>query len=188
MKTRIQQLIESKRNLHILYSYKDLDHHIQLVAAYIEEGVRAGEYTILIDNERIHLLIKNELQNRLNEEEMKYLHFINNFHFYYSTGSYHPATIEQYLTETVTPYVENQLLFRSWAHVEWATMDGPWHIIEDLERFVDHAVNELSFPLICAYKEESMPEHLQELLFKTHPLIIVNDELVQSEVYERECK
>lgn len=188
MRVTMQELIESKRNLHILYSYNGMDHYIETATTFIEDGIRAGESVILIDNERIFLLIQNELQNRLNKEQMQFLHFINNFHFYHSSGSYHPDAIEEYLTETVTPYVKKQLQFRSWAHVEWATMDGPYHLIKDVEKLADDAVNELSFPLICAYQEDSMPENLQQILYETHPLIMVNDELVLSEKYVKELQ
>ncbi|MDO7485051.1 hypothetical protein Q5O89_01985 [Peribacillus frigoritolerans] len=57
---------------------------------------------------------------------------------------------EEYFNKTVQPYVENKISFRSWAHVEWATLEEPLHIIEEFERTVDKAVNLLSFPLICA--------------------------------------
>lgn len=188
MKVTIQQLIDTKRNLHILYSYEEMDHYIETAATFIEDGIRAGEHVVLIDNERVYLLIQRALQNRLTEEQLTLLRFINNFHFYYSTGSYHPQTIEKYLVETVTPYVEQKLVFRAWAHVEWSTMEGPLHIIKDLEKFVDDAVNTLSFPLICAYQSKSMPQYLHDLLYETHPLIMENDELILSETYDQELQ
>ncbi|PID21071.1 hypothetical protein CSV61_11325 [Sporosarcina sp. P3] len=185
MNTTLQQSIERKRDLHILYSYKEIEDYIQTVATFIEDGIYAGEYTILIDNERIQLLVQHELRKRFSDEDMNYLHYINNFHFYYSTGSYHPATIEEYLLATLTPYVDQQLQFRLWAHVEWATIEGPLHVIRDVELSADKTVSKLSFPLICAYNEDRMPDHLKKLLVETHPFLLVNDELVLSELYEK---
>ena len=185
MKTALQQVIESKRNLHILYPYSGMDHYIQMVEIFIEEGIRAGEYIVLIENERIHLLIQQELQKRLGEEKMKHIHFINNFHFYYYTSSYQPAAMEEYLTAIVSPYMEKQQPLRTWAHVEWETMDTPLHVIKDFEKFVDDAISESNFPLVCAYKKENMPNHLQQALYQTHPLIMTENGLVPSELYER---
>ena len=60
-----------------------------------------------------------------------------------SSGSYHPPAFAEYFNKMVQPYVENKISFRSWAHVEWATMEEPLHLIEDFEKIVDGAVNEL---------------------------------------------
>jgi hypothetical protein len=119
---------------------------------------------------------------------MKLVHRINNFDFYYSSGSYHPPSIENYFNKMIQPYVENKISFRSWAHVEWATMQDPLHLIEDFEKIVDEAVNQLSFPLICAYKGERMPEYLKTILLETHPYILVEDDFIVSEQYRSSNK
>ncbi|WP_153732096.1 MEDS domain-containing protein [Sporosarcina obsidiansis] len=183
MKSNMQQLFERQRNTHVLYSYENLNKYVDQAVTYIEDGVKAGEYTIIIENERIYPLIQKELSKRITKEQMPFVHFVNNFHFYYSSGSYHPPAIVNYFEQTVQRYVENKLSFRSWAHVEWATMKGPLHIIKELEIIIDEAVNELSFPLICAYAKERMPDYLLTLLLETHPLVLINDELILSNQY-----
>jgi hypothetical protein len=62
-------------------------------------------------------------------------------------------------------------------------MKDPLHLIEDFEKIVDEAVNQLSFPLICAYKGERMPEYLKTILLETHPYILVEDDFIVSEQY-----
>ncbi|CAM3883263.1 hypothetical protein [Mesobacillus thioparans] len=62
-------------------------------------------------------------------------------------------------------------------------MKEPLSIIEDFERIVDGAVNQLFFPLICAYEGVKMPDHLRSILMETHPYVLVEDELVPSEQY-----
>lgn len=109
---------------------------------------------------------------------------MNNFDFYYSSGSYHPPAILDYFNQMVQPYVENDIPFRSWAHVEWATMKDPLHIIEDFERIVDEAVNSLSFPLICAYEGEKMPDHLIKILMETHPYVLKDEHFTVSVEYQ----
>ncbi|MCM3176810.1 hypothetical protein ACUXCC_004750 [Cytobacillus horneckiae] len=73
--------------------------------------------------------------------------------------------------------------FRFWAHVEWGTIEGPLKIVEKLEQIIDDAVNEMSFPLICAYKKERMPESLQNILLKTHPYVRTEDDFIISDQY-----
>ncbi|WP_430871324.1 hypothetical protein, partial [Escherichia coli] len=62
--------------------------------------------------------------------------------------------------------------------MEWATLEEPLHIIEEFERTVDEAVNQLSFPLICAYKSERMPDYLKTILLETHPYILKDDDII----------
>ncbi|MCM3186489.1 MEDS domain-containing protein [Priestia megaterium] len=184
MENKINQLFEDQRSVHVLYSYNEMEHYIKQVVNYIREGTLAGDYVILIENDRIYPLIKKELDTLLSKDQMKLVHRINNFDFYYSSGSYHPPAIQDYFNKTVQPYVENKISFRSWAHVEWTTMKDPLHLIEDFEKVVDEAVNQLSFPLICAYKGERMPAYLKTILMETHPYVLVEDNLIASEQYQ----
>ncbi|WP_330501803.1 MEDS domain-containing protein [Peribacillus frigoritolerans] len=183
LKSKMNQLFEDQKNVHVLYSYNDMENYIKQVLSYIQDGIMAGDYVILVENDRIYPIIHKELSTRLTKEQMKLLHFVNNFDFYCSSGSYHPPAIEEYFNKTVQPYVENKISFRSWAHVEWATLEEPLHIIEEFERTVDKAVNLLSFPLICAYKGERMPEYLKTILLETHPYVLEDDDITICEQY-----
>ncbi|MFJ7852834.1 MEDS domain-containing protein [Peribacillus frigoritolerans] len=183
LKSKMNQLFEDQKNVHVLYSYNEMENYIKQVLSYIQDGIMAGDYVILVENDRIYPIIHKELSTRLTKEQMKLLHFVNNFDFYCSSGSYHPPAIEEYFNKTVQPYVENKISFRSWAHVEWATLEEPLHIIEEFERTVDKAVNLLSFPLICAYKGERMPEYLKTILLETHPYVLEDDDITICEQY-----
>ncbi|WP_377890506.1 MEDS domain-containing protein [Alkalihalobacillus sp. R86527] len=151
---------------------------------FIYDGIQAGDYVILIENEPIYRQILEELPNWLTNDEMKYVHRVNNFDFYFSSGSYHPPAIVEYFNKTVQPYVEKNRPFRSWAHVEWASMEEPLHIIEDFEKIVHEAVNDYSFPLICAYDGERMPDYLVNILMETHPYVLKDDHFSDSEQYQ----
>ncbi|WP_364280962.1 MEDS domain-containing protein [Peribacillus frigoritolerans] len=183
LKSKMNQLFEYQKNVHVLYSYNEMENYIKQVLSYIQDGIMAGDYVILVENDRIYPIIHKELSTRLTKDQMKLLHFVNNFDFYCSSGSYHPPAIEEYFNKTVQPYVENKISFRSWAHVEWATLEEPLHIIEEFERTVDKAVNLLSFPLICAYKGERMPEYLKTILLETHPYVLEDDDITICEQY-----
>jgi hypothetical protein len=180
----MNQLLEDQKNVHVLYSYNDMENYLNQVLNYIQDGIVAGEYVILIENARLYPIIHQELSTRLTEDEMEFVHFVNSFDFYYSSGSYHPPAITEYFNKMVKPYVENKISFRSWAHVEWATMEDPLFLIEDFERIVDGAVNELSFTLICAYDGEKLPEYVKTFLLQTHPYLLLEDDFIVSEQYQ----
>lgn len=182
--SKMYQLFQEQRNVHILYSYNEMTSYLKQVLSYIEEGVAAGDYVILIENDQIYPIIYKELNIRLTEDQMKFVHFVNSFDFYWSSGSYHPPAIEEYFKKTVQPYVENNKPFRSWAHVEWASMKEPLYLIEDFEKIVDDAVNLLSFPLICAYEGNRLPDYLEKILMETHPYVLLEDEFIVSEEYK----
>lgn len=183
LKSKMNQLFEDQKNIHVLYSYNEMENYIKQVLSYIQDGIMAGDYVILVENDRIYPIIHKELSTRLTKDQMELLHFVNNFDFYCSSGSYHPPAIEEYFNKTVQPYVENKISFRSWAHVEWATLEEPLHIIEEFERTVDKAVNLLSFPLICAYKGERMPDYLKTILLETHPYVLKDGDIIICEQY-----
>lgn len=182
--SKMNQLFKEQRNVHVLYSYNEMASYLKQVLSYIEEGVAAGDYVILIENDQIYPIIYKELSTRLTEDQMKFVHFVNSFDFYWSSGSYHPPAIKEYFIKTVQPYVESNLPFRSWAHVEWASMKEPLFLIEDFERIVDQAVNQLSFPLICAYEGNRLPDYLEKILMETHPYVLLEDDFIVSEEYK----
>ncbi|SDO10028.1 MEDS: MEthanogen/methylotroph, DcmR Sensory domain [Psychrobacillus sp. OK028] len=184
MKSKLTQLLERQKNVHVLYSYYELENYLEQVVSFIEDGIQAGEYTILVENDRLYLLIQKELSNRLTKDQMKFLHFVNSLSFYYSSGSYHPPAIATYFTNMVQPYVEKKITFRSWAHVEWSSMEEPLHLIKDFEKIVDEAVNQIEFPLICAYSGERMPDYLKTILLETHPYVLLEDDFIASEQYQ----
>lgn len=178
------QLFKDQRSVHVLFSYKGIQKYIEEVVSFIQEGIMVGDYIILIENDRIYPIIQKELNERLTKTQMQFVHRVNNYDFYYSSGSYHPPAIYDYFNQTVHAYVENQIPFRSWAHVEWASMEDPLHLIEDFEKIVDEAVHQLSFPLICAYDGERMPEYLIQILMETHPYVLMEDDFTVSEQYQ----
>jgi len=187
MESKLNQLFENQKDahLHVLYKYNGVENYIQQVLGYIQDGIAAGDYVILIENSHLYPIIQKELDTHLTKEQMEFIHYVNSMDFYWSSGSYHPPSIVDYFSKTIQPYIDEKISFRAWAHVEWATMEEPLHLIKDLEEIVDEAVNLLSFPLICAYDTNKMPEFLKNNLMETHPYILVEDDLIVSEQYRR---
>ncbi len=183
MSTKMNQLIENHRNVHVLYSFHEVEDYLTQVLNYIHGGILAGETIILIENARLYPKIQKELSSKYTKTQLELVHYVNSLDFYFSSGSYHPPAIHEYFKKVVQPYIQNDTAFRSWAHVEWASMQEPLYLIEDFEKIVDDEVNALSFPLICAYDGEKLPEYVKTFLMETHPYVLVEDDLVVSEQY-----
>jgi len=184
MSTKMSQLIEDQRNVHVLYSFNKEEDYMTQVLNYIHDGIVAGEYIILIENARLYPEIHKELSLKYPKTQLELVHYVNSLDFYFSSGSYHPPAIHEYFKSVVNPYVQNETAFRSWAHVEWASMQDPLYLIEDFEKIVEGAVNELSFPLICAYNGDKLPEYVKTFLMETHPYVLMEDDIVVSEQYQ----
>lgn len=183
-KRKMRQLLKDKRNVHILYSYTEISSYLNQVLDFIEEGILAGDFVILIENDRNYPLIYKELCTRFTKGQMKSVHFVNNFNFYMSSGSYDPPAIKEYFFKMIQPHLDNNVSFRTWAHVEWASMKEPWHLIGDVEKLVDQTVNLQSFPLICAYEGKRMPDNLKTILMETHPYVLLDDDFIVSQEYQ----
>lgn len=184
MKSTIQQLVDKKRNAHILYAYTGNENYFRELYQYISDGILAGDHLLLVENERVSTQVRQELTKKFSSKQLKQVHYVNSLHFYWSSGSYNPPAIQAYFTEIVAPFVEKGQVFRSWAHVEWESVKEPLHLVEEFERIVDQAVNEMNFPLICAYELEKMPERLQTILLETHPFVLEDETVAKSTAYK----
>ena len=186
MKSKLNQLFEEQQNvhLHVLYKYDGVENYINQVLGYIQDGIAVGDYVILIENSHLYPIIQKELGTQLTKEQIGFIHYVNSMDFYWSSGSYHPPSIVDYFSKKIQPYIDKKISFRAWAHVEWATLEEPLHLIKDFEEIVDEAVNLLSFPLICAYDTNKMPDFLENNLMETHPYVLLEDDLIVSEQYQ----
>ncbi|MCA1064906.1 MEDS domain-containing protein [Rossellomorea sp. AcN35-11] len=186
MRAKISDLLAGNQCTHVLYSYSDQDRYFHNALTYILEGIDTGECVVLIENDRNMNILLKKLSEHLTSDQLRKIQPISNFDFYQSSGSYHPPAIYKQLTKTITPYLENDIAFRSWTNVEWGTLDDPKPIIEWFEAETDKAIHEHNLTVVCAYERERMPEHLEEVLKKSHAHIMTDDDIVPSTVYTLE--
>ncbi len=184
MSGKIESVLNESSCAHILYQYEDLDRYFQNVIAYISEGIEGGESVILIENERNILILKNQLEKMLSSSQLEKITTINNYDFYQSSGSYHPPAIFEQLIDMNSPYIENNIPFRTWTHVEWGTLENPSPIVEWFERETDKVIHEQGLKVVCAYESCKMHDDLKSSLKKRHPNIMTDENLYISHVYE----
>ncbi|WP_241665055.1 MEDS domain-containing protein [Peribacillus simplex] len=61
LKSKMNQLFENQKNIHVLYSYNEMENYLNQVLSYIQDGIAAGDYVILVENDRIYPIIHKEL-------------------------------------------------------------------------------------------------------------------------------
>lgn len=185
--SQLNQLVkEESKGVHIYYNITDPQAYINNLVAYIQSGVEQGDNILVIESERILPQIKAELAKVLTGEQLKTIHTINNFDYYCSSGSFQPAVIFEHLGKTLEPFIENNISFRIWAHVEWGEQEGIIPILEEFENEADRVVTEQGMYLVCAYDKERVPESLETKLMKCHKYTLVNNEIVLSNLYHQD--
>lgn len=183
MKEKIINLTSTKKDAHIYYSSNEIVHYVNNAVSYIIAAFEQGDHIIIIENDRLYALILAELNKQLGEDFDHKIHFLNNFDYYFSSGSFNPPIIFKYLEKVIQPYVANQISFRIWAHVEWHDEDGILEILREFEKEADVLVKEMPVILLCAYDEERVPSSLNHHLMECHDYIMTEKDLLPSASY-----
>ncbi|MFE3979911.1 MULTISPECIES: MEDS domain-containing protein [unclassified Priestia] len=183
MKNQFAQLIENNKSVHIYYNIDDMRSYVDNLVSYIVSGVEQERHTLVIESERLIPLIFKRLEGILTKDQLTYIHTINNFDYYCSSGSFQPAIIFEHLSKHLDPFYKNNTSFQIWAHVEWGQQEGIIPILEEFENEADTLVTEGGLYLVCAYDEERVPEALKLALMKCHPYLILENKIRSSDLY-----
>lgn len=185
MKKVFSKLIEEEPYIHAFYASSGTDDYLGHVVSYILSGVERKAHVLVIESERLLIQLFNKLEKVLDTEQLSYVHPINNFDYYYSSGSFHPPTIFDYLSKKLAPLYEENLPFQIWAHVEWSSeQQGIYDTLKEFEKEADELVIEEELCLVCVYDEERLTEDLHEALVKSHNYIVKQGAILPSNVYE----
>ena len=186
--SKLNQMIQEEKGVHIFYNIKEQDTYICHLIAYIDSALEQGDHVLLIESQRIINILRDELKIRLTSEQMGSLHMINNFDYYVSTGSFQPEIIFDHLSKTLQPFYDEGISFRIWAHVEWGQQEGIVGILEEFEEEADMVANEQGLYLVCAYDQSRLPATLEEKLMKCHGYVMSENDIVVSELYRQPSK
>ncbi|MDQ0271407.1 MEDS domain-containing protein [Cytobacillus purgationiresistens] len=184
MKNQFIELTKHNKGVHVFYNISELDSYVENCVSYILSSIEQDRHTLLIENDRIYGLVLEKLAPLLNEEQLKTIHFINNYDYYFSTGSFHPPAIFAYLTKIVTPFFEKKIPFQTWAHVEWGEQKDIFNILEQFEQDADKLVIEQGLCLVCAYDQDRVPPSLHTSLMRSHGYTLYEENNIPSTLYE----
>ena len=183
--SKLNKKIHEENGVHIFYKIQEQDTYLCNLIAFIDSALEQGDHVLLIESERIMMKLRTELKRRLTSEQLGCIHMINNFSYYVSTGSFQPAVIFDHLSRTLQPFFDERISFRIWAHVEWGHQEGIIPILEEFECEADKIVSELGLYLVCSYDEDRLPETLEERLMKCHGYVLMDNDIVMSELYDQ---
>lgn len=179
-KTVTQQLkeLQQAEGGHIFYYSNDLDCYIQNAVSYIVSGVEQGEQILMVENDKIYSLIQEKVKKLLNREQLKKVHFINNFDFYWQHGDFHPPTVLAFFSKILGPHLENNQAIRAWGHVEWRDEKCISENLEDFEREANEIISTVKVWAVCAYDADRVSESLKAGLMRTHEFYMTDDRIV----------
>jgi hypothetical protein len=181
--SKLNQMIQEEKGVHIFYKIKEQDTYICNLIAYVESALEQGDHILLIESQRIMNILRDELKIRLTREQLSSIHMINNFDYYVSAGSFQPDIIFDHLSNTLQPFFDEEISFRIWAHVEWGQQEGIIPILEEFESKADKVVGELGLYLVCAYDQNRLPDTLEEKLMTSHGYVMSEKDIIVSELH-----
>ncbi len=157
---------------HVLYFSKNQDQYISNVMEFVLSGLERNEYSIIIENDRMTPLIKKSLTEKLNNNCLEKVMFVNNYDFYYAQGDFRVNSIFDYLPNLIEGYSEQDLAVRSWAHVEWRDEPEVSKKLSVSEKEADLIVAKTKLLSVCAYDSERVSHELKERLLFCHNFLI----------------
>ncbi|MBX9975840.1 MEDS domain-containing protein [Cytobacillus firmus] len=166
------QEIQDLTKGHVLYFFKNQDQYISNVIEFVLSGLERNEYSIIIENDRMTPLIKKSLTEKLNNNCLKKVMFVNNYDFYYAKGDFRVNSIFDYLPNLIEGYSEHNLAVRSWAHVEWRDEPEVSKKLSASEKEADLIVAKTKLLSVCAYDSGRVSNELKESLLFCHNFLV----------------
>lgn len=160
---------------HVFYYAEDSDRYIANAVSFIKDGIEQGDQVLFVENERSYPKIVEHLELLFTKEQLKNFHYINNFTFYWRNGNFHPPTILEYFSTLIDPFLEKEMSFRTWGHIEWRGDVEISKSIEEYESAVEQLVPEMNVISVCAYDAARLSSPLKELLLNCHSLFMTDD-------------
>lgn len=175
MKQLMNELQESNGG-HVFYCFNELDTYIHNQTMFIISGIEQGNDIMVVENDRIFPFVYKKLQERLNEEQLKKVHHINNFDFYCFEGNFHPSTMVDYFLRNIEVYLDRDIPLQTWGHVEWGGSDEVvFESICEYEKGIDQIIAKKSLISFCAYDECRVTPTLKSLLMKHHGVFMTDE-------------
>ena len=157
---------------HGIYFFQNQDQYISNVVDFVISGLEQDEYSIIVENDRNIPLIQKRLSALFDESRLEKVKFINNYDFYYAQGDFRINSIFDFLPNLIDGYSELNVVFRSWAHVEWRDALEISKKLTASEKEADVIVTETKLLSICAYDSDRVSEEFMEGLLTCHNFII----------------
>ncbi|WP_081773016.1 MEDS domain-containing protein [Bacillus sp. EB01] len=156
---------------HILYIFEDIEDYIRHIEDFVMCGLEQNQYSIIIENDRINLLLKKSLAAILSKSQLNKVIIINNFDFYYAKGDFQCNSIFDHLPKLIEGY-SDEVVVRTWAHVEWGDERDVHKKLSISEKEADVIVSDKKLLSVCAYDANRVNNELKENLINRHNFLL----------------
>lgn len=175
--TDIQDILETTKGAHICYYVHELERYIDNAVAYIIAGIEQGDQVLFVENERLYPKILKRVEELVPKDQLRNIHYVNNFTFYWRNGNFHPPTILAYFSEWITPFMKDELSFRTWGHIEWR---DEVEIIKDIQEYecaINMLIPQTKAISVCAYDASRVSAPLKKVLLDCHGFLMTDDNI-----------
>ena len=173
--TDIHDILETTKGAHICYYVNEMDRYIDNAVAYIVAGIEKDDQVLFVENERLYPKILERLKDLVSEDQLNNIHYVNNFTFYWRNGNFHPPTILAYFSDLITPFMEEELNFRTWGHIEWRDEMEITKNIEEYESAINKFIPQVKAISVCAYDAPRVSDSLKKVLLGCHGFFMTDD-------------
>ncbi|WP_231687913.1 MEDS domain-containing protein [Bacillus sp. FJAT-27251] len=170
---------------HILYIFENLEKYIKNVVDFVMCGLEQNQYSLIIENDRINLMLKKHLAPMLSKDQLNKVMIINNYDFYYVKGDFQCNSIFEYLPKLIEGYSEEGFSVLSWAHVEWGDEAEVHKKLSNSEKEACIIVNDKKLLSVCAYDSDRVNEALKGSLINHHNFLLNDQEKSMSEANQK---
>ncbi|MFF2596759.1 MEDS domain-containing protein [Priestia megaterium] len=168
---------------HVFYRFKDKQFYINNLMSFIRSGLESKQHILIIESMRTLPQIKNHINEEFSHQQKKAIRLVNNFDYYLANGDFHTQTILAHFQEDLSILKKKNTLIRTWAHVEWASEESDFLLLEEFESTADNFVKEEGMISVCAYAAESLSSTLDTTLQQLHQYIMTDDNFFISPLY-----
>ncbi len=179
----LTKFLEVSSASHIVYVYEDKRYYIENLISYIKAGIERDHHLLIIENPTIYQEAEGMISELFSNEQQKRIHYVDNHSFYGYHRDFHVHSIVEHFGKILEPFFKDNIIIRTWAHVEWKNQDGISSKIEEFENLADCSVDEMGIMSVCAYTATDITASLQNTLMRSHEYLMTDKEFVRSTFY-----
>jgi hypothetical protein len=172
-----QKLTDHKHSGHTCFFYTSEQDRLQVIAEYLDEGIRNNELCILVTRHAPAVTVK-AIQgfgvNLMPAIASSGLRIYSSEHVYLPYGSFDAARMLQNLTEFLAQaHEENYTGLRTAGELDWARYHQDAHDkLAEYEAKVNDVGQGFNFTGLCLYSAKNTPQELIQRAVVTHPTIL----------------
>lgn len=169
---------------HILYMFNDKEKYIQNAVDFIAEGLQNKDRILLVDDKQQYTSIIFQLVKLgYSEEEIGSITFHTMEDFYFGKENFNVGKSMKQLKEIFENSSKHGKRVRTWGHV--LVDQSSVSELRKYESEVDKIISGENVISVCAYHAMTIPAFYQNELLKVHEYVMIDDQLVKSNFYNR---